>query len=64
MVGWHHRLSRHASERTPGDNEGQGSLAAVHGHKEPDATERLDTHMKEGTSQQTMWYHTDWTHGR
>ena len=26
MVGWHHRLSRHESEQTPGDGEGQGSL--------------------------------------
>ena len=27
MVGWHHQLSGHESERTPGDSEGQGSLA-------------------------------------
>ena len=27
MVGWHHRLDGHESEQTPGDNEGQGSLA-------------------------------------
>ena len=27
MVGWHHRLNGHESEQTPGDNEGQGSLA-------------------------------------
>ena len=27
MVGWHHRLSGHESEQTPGDSEGQGSLA-------------------------------------
>ena len=26
MVGWHHRLSGHKSEQTPGDSEGQGSL--------------------------------------
>ena len=26
MVGWHHRLNEHESERTPGDSEGQGSL--------------------------------------
>ena len=27
MVGWHHRLSGHEFEKTPGDSEGQGSLA-------------------------------------
>ena len=27
MVGWHHQLSRHESEQTLGDSEGQGSLA-------------------------------------
>ena len=26
-VGWHHRLNGHESEQTPGDGEGQGSLA-------------------------------------
>ena len=26
MVGWHHRLDGHDSERTPGDREGHGSL--------------------------------------
>ena len=27
MVGWHHRPNGHESEQTPGDGEGQGSLA-------------------------------------
>ena len=27
MVEWHHRLDGHEFERTPGDGEGQGSLA-------------------------------------
>ena len=27
MVGWHHQLSGHDFEQTPGDSEGQGSLA-------------------------------------
>ena len=27
MVGWHRRLNRHEFEQTPGDSEGQGSLA-------------------------------------
>ena len=32
MVGWHHRLSGHEFEQTPGDGEGRGSLeATVHG---------------------------------
>ena len=32
MVGWHHLLSGHEFEQTPGDGEGQGSwCAAVHG---------------------------------
>ena len=32
MVGWHHRLTGHEFEQTPGDSEGQGSLkCSVHG---------------------------------
>ena len=27
MVGWHHPLNGHELEQTPGDGEGQGSLA-------------------------------------
>ena len=27
MVGCHHQLNGHESEQTPGDSEGQGSLA-------------------------------------
>ena len=27
LVGWHHRLNGHEFEQTPGDSEGQGSLA-------------------------------------
>ena len=27
MVGWHHQLIGHESGQTPGDREGQGSLA-------------------------------------
>ena len=26
MIGWHHQLNGHESEKTPGDGEGQGSL--------------------------------------
>ena len=40
MVGWQHRLYGHESEKTPGDSEGQGSLAwcSPWGHKESDRT--------------------------
>ena len=27
MVGWHHRFNEYEFEQTPGDTEGQGSLA-------------------------------------
>ena len=27
LVGWHHQLNGHVTEQTPGDGEGQGSLA-------------------------------------
>ena len=27
MVGWHHQINAHEFEQTPGDSEGQGSLA-------------------------------------
>ena len=41
MVREHHRLSGHEIEQTPGDGEGQGSLASCSpwGHKELDMTE-------------------------
>ena len=44
MVGWHHRLNGHEFEQTPGDGEGQGSLACYSpwGHKESDMAERLN----------------------
>ena len=40
MVGWHHRLNGHQFEQTPGDGEGQGSLACCSSwdHKELDTT--------------------------
>ena len=40
MVGWHHRLNGHEYKQTPGDGEGQGSLACGNplGHKESDTT--------------------------
>ena len=44
MVGWCHRLNGHESEQTPGDGDGQGSLAccSLWGRKELDTTERLN----------------------
>ena len=44
MVGWHHQLNGHKSEQTPGDSEGQGSLACCSpcGHRELDTTEQLN----------------------
>ena len=44
MAGWHHRLSGREFDQTPGDSEGQGSLACCspQGCKESDMTERLN----------------------
>ena len=40
MAGWHHRLDRHESGRTPGVGDGQGGLACCDswGRKESDMT--------------------------
>ena len=40
MVGWHHLFNGHEFEKTPGDGEGQGSLACCspRGGKESDVT--------------------------
>ena len=48
MVGWHHRLKEHEFEQTPGDSEGQGSLAccSLWGRKELDVTERQNNNHK------------------
>ena len=47
MVGWHHQLNGHEFEQTPGDSEGQGSLACCSpwGRKELDMLSNL-THNK------------------
>ena len=44
MVGWHYQLNGHEFEQTPGNGEGQGSLACCSpwGCKELDTTERLN----------------------
>ena len=43
MVGWHHRLND-MFEQTPGVGDGQGGLVCCgpQGHREPNATERLN----------------------
>ena len=48
MVGWHHQLTGHEFEQTPGDGEGQGSLACCSpwGHKESDVTVQLNNNNK------------------
>ena len=40
MVGWHHQLTGHESEQTPGDGKERGSLACCSpwGHKQLDKT--------------------------
>ena len=44
MVGWHHQLNGYEFEQTPGDSEGQGTLACCSpwSHKESDMTEQLN----------------------
>ena len=48
-VGWHHQLSGHEFEQTPGGGEGQGSLVCCSSwsHKESDMTERMNNNNKE-----------------
>ena len=47
MVKQHHRLNGHEFEQTPGDSEGQGSLACCTpcGCKESDTTYRLNNNI-------------------
>ena len=44
MVGWHHQLSGHVFEWTPGVGDGQGGLACCNswGCKESDMTEQMN----------------------
>ena len=48
MIGWHQQLNGHESEQTPGDSEGQESLACFSPWrcKEWDTTERLNNKNK------------------
>ena len=52
MIGWHHRLKGNEYEQTPGDCEGQGSLACCSpwGRKESDTTERLNNNNNKARS--------------
>ena len=51
MIGWHHQLNGHEFEQTPGDGEGQGSLACCSpwSLKESDTTERMDSNSHLGS---------------
>ena len=48
IVGWHHQLSGHEFEQTPGDSDGHGSLAGCSpwGSKESDKTQGLNNNVK------------------
>ena len=58
MVGWHHRLNGHEFEQTPGDSEGQESLACCsHGSgKESDTTERLNNSQVDASIKRVATY--------
>ena len=51
MIGWHHQLNGHIFEPTPGDGEGQGSLACCSpwDHKESDTAEQLNNNKRLST---------------
>ena len=44
LLGWHYQLNGHEFEQSPGDGEGQGTLACCspRGHKESDMTKWLN----------------------
>ena len=45
MVGWHHQENGHEFQQTPGDGDGQGSLACCSPwvHKESDTTDQRNS---------------------
>ena len=49
MIGWLHQSNGHEFQQTPGESEGQGSLAFCHswGCKELDMTEQLNNNNTE-----------------
>ena len=46
VVGWHPQFNGHEFEQSPGDGEGQGSLACCSPHKESYTTEQLNKNNK------------------
>ena len=57
MVGWHHWLNGQEFEQTPGNDEGQGSLACCSpwGHKESDITEQLNNNCEMSQALKYFW---------
>ena len=57
MVGWHHEINGHEFEQTPGDGEGQGSLACCspwgQSVRSDLATELNTTNINNGTEVHT-----------
>ena len=51
MVGWHHQLDGHEFEQTPGDSDGQGSLACCSPwcHRGSDMTEQWQQYLAVGS---------------
>ena len=58
MVGWHHVLDGHGFEQTPGDSEGQESLArcSAWGCKESDVTEWLNNNNIDREGIEREWF--------
>ena len=48
-VGWHHRLNGHEFEQTPGDSEGEGSLACCSSWSQQRVGQDLATDNKFGS---------------
>ena len=55
MVGWHHQINGHEFEQTPGDGEGQGSLACCSpwGGNEVGMTKRLNNNNNKSIDKST-----------
>ena len=60
MVGWYYQLIGHESEQTPGDSEGQGSLACYSpwGGKELDTTQLLNNSLSKYSNPELILPHT------
>ena len=58
MIGWHHWLNGHEFGHTPGDSEGQGSLACCSpwGCKESITTKRLNNNNNKGQKTRSYLY--------